>query len=826
MSAIRYDLRQAVRTLARMPGTTLLSVVTLGLGIAAATTTFSAVYAAIFRPIPFQDPDRLLYLQTTRQTAGAGTVLLRWSLAKADALREQARSFAAISTYTRSYVGIAVARAEAGNAEQIDCEVVGAGYFDVLQVSPAIGRVFTPEEEAPGHAVVVLGDAIWKRQFGGDPAALGRTLLVNGVPLTVVGVMPPGFDGVSGYAAFWWPRGMAPQLTYREYLTTPQHFLNLVARLRPGVTLAQANAELAALGPGLPMTVDPNAEPARWSATAIPLGKARVDASQRRVLMLLLAGGGCVLLVTCVNVAMLLLTRARSRRGEMAIRLALGAARRRLVQHLLVESALIATAGGVLGVLLAGWGITWLRHAAPAAMPSPQNNYGQISGFATPSLDGAILVFVALIAIATTLAFGIAPALTASGAAPADALAVSSRGVAGRGRGGALTMLVTSQIAVAVLLLSGALLLAGTVSRLQADRSGFDNSALTFWVNAPASRYADEQGPQVVERLLDRIGRVPGVSEAAVNRCTPYGASCARTILFFPGRPAVAAAAPVIGRHYVSPRYFHALGIRLLRGRLVTDDDRQGRPPVTVINETAARRFWPGEDPIGKRVWFGSAPGFTDPAHPVEVVGVVSDVKYWPPNEPIGPDFYTSYLQFTYPSSLYVVKAADPATVIPAIRRAVAEIDPTLPIYDVQLVNERVAEAVARPRFTAIVTAIFAVSAAALAAMGVFGVMAYTVSLRREELAVRLALGATPRGLRHHVLGQAARLAAIGIVAGLLVSVWLLRSIGSMLYGVSPRDPFALSVAAAAMGTVALLAALVPAWRASTTDPMAVLRRQ
>jgi putative ABC transport system permease protein len=826
MSAIHYDLRQAVRTLARMPGTTLLSVVTLGLGIAAATTTFSAVYAAIFRPIPFQDPDRLLYLHTTRQTASAGTVLLRWSLAEADALREQARSFAAISTYTRSYVGIAVARAEAGNAEQIDCEVVGAGYFDVLQVRPAIGRVFTPEEEAPGHAVVVLGDAIWKRQFGGDPAALGRTLLVNGVPLTVVGVMPPGFDGVSGYAAFWWPRGMAPQLTYREYLTTPQHFLNLVARLRPGVTLAQANAELAALGPGLPMTVDPNAEPARWSARAIPLGEARIDASQRRVLMLLLAGGGCVLLVTCVNVAMLLLTRARSRRGEMAIRLALGAARRRLVQHLLVESALIATAGGVLGVLLAAWGITWLRHAAPAVMPSPQNNYGQISGFATPSLDGAILVFVALIAIATTLAFGIAPALTASGAAPADALAVSSRGVAGRGRGGALTMLVTSQIAVAVLLLSGALLLAGTVSRLQADRSGFDNSALTFWVNAPASRYADEQGPQVVERLLERIGRVPGVSEAAVNRCTPYGASCARTILFFPGRPAVAAAAPVIGRHYVSPRYFHALGIRLLRGRLVADDDRQGRPPVTVINETAARRFWPGEDPIGKRVWFGSAPGFTDPAHPVEVVGVVSDVKYWPPNEPIGPDFYTSYLQFTYPSSLYVVKAADPASVIPAIRRAVAEIDPTLPIYDVQLVNERVAEAVARPRFTAIVTTIFALSAAALAAMGVFGVMAYTVSLRREELAVRLALGATPRGLRHHVLGQAARLAAIGIVAGLLVSVWLLRSIGSLLYGLSPRDPVALSVAAAAMGTVALLAALVPAWRASTTDPMAVLRRQ
>ena len=632
MTGIGYDLRQAVRTLARMPGTTVLSVATLAFGIAAATTTFSAVYAAVFRPIPFQDADRLLYLHTTRQTARAGTVLLRWSLAKADALRGQARSFEAIATYTRSYVGISVPPAESsggtGNAEQIDCEVVGAGYFDVLKVAPALGRVFTAEEEAPGHAVVVLGHALWKRQFGGDPAALGRTLLVNAVPLTIVGVMPAGFEGVSGHAAFWWPRGMAPQLTYREYLTTPQHFLNLIARLRPGVTLAQANAELAALGPGLPMTADPNADPARWSATAIPLGEARVDTSQRRALMLLLAGGGCVLLVTCVNVAMLLLTRARARRGEMAIRLALGAARGRLVQHLLVESALIAAAGGALGVLFAGWGIAWLRQAAPAVMPSPQNNYGQVSGFATPSMDGTILLFVALVALATTMVFGVAPALSASGADPADTLAVSSRGVAGRGRGRALTVLVTSQIAVAVLLLGGALLLAGTVSRLQSDQSGFDNSALTFWINAPASRYADEDGPQVVERMLERIGRVPGVTEAAVNRCTPYGASCARTVLFFPGRPVVPAAAPVIGRHYVSARYFHALGITLRRGRLLTDEDRQGRPPVTVINETAARRFWPNEDPIGKRVWFGSAPGFTDPARPVEVVGVVSDVKY------------------------------------------------------------------------------------------------------------------------------------------------------------------------------------------------------
>jgi hypothetical protein len=273
----------------------------------------------------------------------------------------------------------------------------------------------------------------------------------------------------------------------------------------------------------------------------------------------------------------------------------------------------------------------------------------------------------------------------------------------------------------------------------------------------------------------------------------------------------------------VSADYFHALGIALQRGRLLTDEDRAGRASVTVINETAARRFWPGEDPIGKRVWFGSA--FTDAERPLAVVGVVADVKYWPIADAIGPDFYTSYLQFTYPSSLYVVKTASPGTVVPAIRRAVAEVDPTLPIYDVQLVDERVAEAVARPRFTATVTAMFAISAAVLAALGVFGVMAYSVAMQREELALRLALGATPRGLQVRVLVQAAQLALAGSAAGLLAGFWLLRSLRSALYGISPTDPATLVVAVAAMGTIALAAAAAPAWRASVTDPMLVLRR-
>jgi predicted permease len=828
MKTLAAEIRQAVRALGRLPGTTVLSIVTLGFGIAAATTTFSAVYAAAVRPVPFSDPARLLLLSHTRQNAKNGMVAFRWSFEGAAVVRRTARAFESSGTFSRASVAIAAStplRAGGAEAEQVDGEIVTAGYFATLKVAPAIGQGFAPEDDSAAPPVVLLADGLWRRRFAADPAVVGQTLQVNGVPMSIAGVMPAGFEGVSGRAALWLPSGMAPRLTYRDYLTSPQHFINLIARLRPGVTVAQANAELAALGPQIPHETAPDAPPAAWSAAAQPLGDARIDAPQRRSLLLILAGGGAVLVVTCVNVAMLLLARARSRRGEMAIRLALGASRWRLARQLLIESAVIAVGGGALGVVLASWGVAWLGRTAPAVVASAQNAYGQISPFSAPAMDATVLLFTAVLALATTLVFGAAPAWIASGSDPAEALAGSSRALAGRGRGRALSALVVCQIAVAVLLLSGALLLVRSVTHLQDARSGFDGAALTFWVNAPASRYTDDDGPAVVERILSRIRQVPGVVEAAVNRCTPYGTSCARALLFMPGHSTRASDAPAVERHYVSGSYFRALGIRLTRGRLLSDDDRAGRPAVTVINETAARRFWPGEDPIGKHVWFSSNPGFTDPARPVEVVGVVADVKYWPIDEPVGPDFYTSYLQFTYPSSLYVVKTADAATVMPALRRAVAEIDPTLPIYDVQLVDERVAEAVARPRFTATATAIFAIAAAVLAAMGVFGVMAYSVSVRREELALRLALGETPRGLQLGVLLHAGRLAVMGAAAGAIAGFWLLRSLGSALYGVSPTDPSVMAIAVVSMGAVAVAAAAAPAWRASVTDPMIALRR-
>ena len=820
MTAILSELRHAVRSLGRIPGTAAVSIATLGFGIAAATTTFTAVYAALLRPIPFADPDGLLYLHTTRQTPAAGTVLLRWSAAEADTIRRGARSFASAATYTRTSIGIS----GEGNAAQVDAEVVSSSYFETLEVAPVVGRTFSPEEEEPGHAVAVIGDGLWRRRFAADPAVAGRTIVVNGVALTIIGVMPPGFAGVTGHAVLWIPRGMAPVLTYREYLTTPQHFMNLIARLAPGATLDQARAELATLGAALPVVVDPSAPPARWSATAIPLDEARIDPTQRRGLLLLLGGAACLLLVACLNVMLLLLTRAQSRLGEMAVRLALGASRWRVARQLLAESGVIAVSGSAVGVLLASWGIAWLRRGAPEIVPSAQNNYGQIAQFAAPALDVHVLVVVAALAGAVTLLSGAAPALSASRGNPAQALAGASRAVSGP-RSRLLSALVVIQIGLAILLLSGARLLARTVTALEADRSGFDGRAITFWINPPASRYADAAGPAIVERLLSRIQQMPGVERASVNRCTPYTASCARTLLFRAGHPSVPSDAPVVGRHYVSRDYFGALGIALHRGRLLSDADRSGRPAVTVINETAARRFWPGEDPIGKRVWFGGGTGFDDPEHPVEIVGIVADVKYWPLTEPVGPDFYTSYLQFTYPSSLYVVRSALGAGILPAIRGAVAEIDPTLPLYDVQLMDGRVAEAVARPRFTATVTGIFALSAGVLAAMGVFGVMAYSVSMQRGELALRLALGDSPRGLLLRTLRRAARLTTAGVAAGLLVGVWLLRILQGSLYGVSANDPATLLQAVACMSAVAMAAAALPAWRAGATDPMTSLRR-
>jgi predicted permease len=383
-----------------------------------------------------------------------------------------------------------------------------------------------------------------------------------------------------------------------------------------------------------------------------------------------------------------------------------------------------------------------------------------------------------------------------------------------------------------VLLLGGAGLLLDNFQRIQRQRQGFESDGvLTFWVRPPTSKYDVTEGPAIVERLLASIQQVPGVESAAVNRCTPF-TGCSRTVLFFADRPNDPRTVPVVGRHYTSADYFRTLGIPLLEGRALTPGDRAGRPAVTVINQSAARRFWPGESPLGKRVWFGTTTGpFSDAAHPVEVVGVVGDVKYeavdWP--DRVGrPEFYTSYLQFAYPDTMAIVKASGGATsaLVPALRRAISAVDPALPIYDVLTLDDRIAGALSRPRFNATLTAGFAGAALLVAALGVYGMLSYSVSSRRREMGVRLALGAAPPRIVRFVLGEGLRLAIAGIAIGLVAAIAAGRLLGSLVADVNASNPWILGAVTIVMLAVASLAAFLPAQRASAVDPIAVLRSE
>ena len=806
-----------------MRGVAIIAIATLALGIAATTTMFSAVYAALLRPLPFDQADRVVVLFTTRTTPREGLVLTRWSRPLMDTLTSSVTSYESLASYSPSLVAVA---GGSGEPEQIDAEIVSPDYFPILRVSPAAGRVFTPEEDgAPGAApVAILSDGLWRRRFNAAPSIVGGTIKVNDVSLTIVGVMPPGFSGLSDKAALWIPRTMAPRLTYAEYLTTPQLFITVIARLKDGVTLQQANAELAAASASFP--VPTGYGDGNWSAVAQRVGDARVDAAMKRSVLAILGAAACVLLITCANVGGVLLARGRMRRRELAIRMAIGSGRGRIVRQLLAESLMLALSAGALGVVAAVWLVDLFVRFAPTVAWTGRVT---IAPFGVPALDGRSLAFAVGVTLATSVLCGLAPALDTRRTSLTDALKEDARsGGAGRR---VFKLLVVSEVALAVLLLAAAALLLGSFTKMQRLRAGFETEGvLTFWVRPPVSRYPVAEGPAIVERLLTRVQRVPGVEAAAVNRCTPF-TGCSRTILHFTDRPNQEGSEPVVGRHYVSADYFKALGIPLLAGRTLTAADRPGRPPVTVISESAARRYWPGENPIGKRVWFGGTTGpFADPAHAVEVVGVVGDVKYeavdWP-NSNGRPEFYTSYLQFSFPDTMMIVKTRGSAeALVPAMRHAVADVDASLPIYDVLTLDDRISGALSRPRFNAALVGGFALTALLIAALGVYGMLSYSVSSRQREIGVRLAIGAAPDRIVRFVLAEGLRLASAGIGTGLLAAIALSRVTRNLVVDVDPMDLRMLAAVTFVMLLVAFAAALLPARRASGVDPIVVLRQE
>jgi putative ABC transport system permease protein len=824
---LRGDVRYVWRSLRRNPGFVAAAVLMLGIGVGANSAVFSLVSASLLRPLPFAGADRLVVLHQTRIEPGGEERALRWSYPQFLALRASLTSFSHLAAYYVDDVNLSGA---AGEPERVRAEMVSAAYFPALAVRPAVGRAFLPREDSvPGaYPVVVLGHDLWSRALGADSGVVGSQVLLNGVALTVVGVAPAGFRGLTGEAELWFPQAMAPVVSYPEQLTSPQHFQSVVGRLRPGVRLAQAAAEVETVGGLAAAAVRAEAAGGgSWGASLLSLEEARRDPGSVRARLVLGGAALFLLLIAVVNLSALLLARSVARARETAVRAALGAGRFRLVRQALVEGGLLGLLGGALGVLLALLSVGTLVALAPEHLGGAEPHFARLSSFAEPRVDWRVLAFAACVALGTGLLAGLIPALRSTRGDLTRALKTGARGssvgVGSLRRPTVLSLAATLQVAGALVLLVGAALLLQTFHRLTSVDPGFQpEGLLTFRISPPVREYGGNAAAPLLARVLARVEAVPGVQSASVSMCTPFE-RCSSTPLYLEGAPDPQTP-PIVGRHYVGPEHFRTLGIPLLHGRALTAADRAGAPRVAVINETAARRFWPGEDPLGRRVRFGGGGGFASPDSLTEIVGVVGDVLYAAPGGPVRPDFYTSYLQFTWPWSTVIVRAAgDPLALVPALRRAVAGVDPHLAIHELHTMHERQRRALAGERFATLSLTLFAGIGMLLAAFGIYGIMAYSVAQRRREMGIRLALGSTTGDILRVVVLQGAALAVAGLAIGTAVALVLAGALPALVAGVGTADPLVLAAVASILLLLALLACYLPARAATRVDPVETL---
>jgi putative ABC transport system permease protein len=820
------SIRANIRSLARARGLSLAVTATLAVGVAALTTSFGIVHAALFREPPFDAAHEVALLYLVRDDNGVAR-RERWSYARSELLRQSQKSFAHVARYAPGSLSLA------GDAdpEMVNAERVSGDYFAVLRVRPALGRFFgAPEDDARQPApVAVLGHALWTRRFGGDRSILGKTIRLNGVTLTVIGVMPEGFSGLSGNAEMWLPATMTPQLTYADFITTNQNFISVVGRLRPGTTLADAGSELGVLGGTINRALpsDPKRPDERVSATAVTLNEARVDKTVKRSLLILLGGVALLHLLACANVVNLLLGRAAARRRESAVRLALGSSSALLFRTLLAEGAMLASVGCALGVLIAWWMSGVVN--PPANVWAPRNFYGSLAAFDAPAFGIVELsAGLALVAI-TVVLVAIPPALSAFRIDVAGGIKAGARGMAE----GALRlarptprgMIVGAEAALAMLLVVVAALLIDSFRRMRGADLGIETQGvLTFWIIPSEVKVPPAAAPAFVSRVIDVVSRVPGVASVTVDGGAPVSGTASSTLNIigrvWPDRP------PPVLRHYVAPGHFSTLGIRVLRGRTFTSTDVHGAPRVTVISEGAAKKFWPNEDPLGKRVWFNGGSNFNSPDSIAEVIGIVSDVVYAPlDQQPNRASFYTSYMQFTYAArAVFVRTNRDPLSLIPDVRSALRTIDPDLAMRTPQSLEQLVTGSWARHRFDAILFGGFGITALLLAASGIFAVLAYAVGTRTREFGIRIALGARPARVVALVVREGMGFPIIGLVVGALVATASTRVLASSLYGISALEPGIFLGTLLLLLTVAILACILPAWRATRVDPTEALR--
>jgi putative ABC transport system permease protein len=801
MDQLWRDARYALRTLARSPGFTAIAVLTLGLGIGATTAIFSVVNAVLLRPLPYQAPSALMQVAEIHPEGTPNTVsylnYADWAKAPGP--------FQSLAVYRDIAFNLA-GRAE---PERAIGALVSANFFATLGLTPAAGRYFAEGEDRTGRdAVAVISYALWNRRFGGDPRALDGTLSVDGRPFTVVGVAPPGFDH-PGRADVWIPVSHdVPDLLDNRGL----HAYNVIGRLAPGELQERASMHLgsvaARLGAEYPATNR------GWGVKVVPLQEALVK-GVRPTLVVLLGAVGFVLLIASANVANMMLARGTARRRELSIRTAVGARRWQVVRQLLTESVLLALSGGALGVLLAAWGVDALLAMGPEGLPVAD---GVV-------LDRVVLGFACAVSVATSLVFGLLPAVQAARWAPEASLRSGGRGSGGVERQRTRRILVISQIALALLLLIGTGLMVQSFQRLQAVDPGFDPERIvSARLSLPRSDGDTARVLAFYQELVRRAGALPGVTAAAAVSYLPLGREGARYRFNVEGRPPVAPELrPGAEFNVVTPGYFGLMGIPLLRGRDVDARDRWDAPPVVVINQTMATRYWPGESALGKRVTFG------EPEEDawMTVVGVVADVRQRSLTAEPRPQIYGAQTQAGLEEMALLVGSTLPAASLePALRGTVRAIDPAVPVSDVRALTEVRSASIATERFRTVVLAAFALLALALAAIGVYGVISYGVAQRSREIGIRMALGARRSEILRLVVGESMATVGIGIIAGALAAVGLSRFLASLLYAVRPDDPTTFVAISCLIAAVALAASLVPARRAMRVDPAGTLRAE
>jgi len=818
----RQDARFAFRSFRRTPGFTAVAVLTLAVGIGANVAIFSAVNALLLRPLPFAEPDRLMKVGLTRPARGEEPARddAAWSYPKFTAFRDAQKAYTSLALYTD--IPMTVRGSE--GAERLTSEIVTAPYLRTLGVRPVLGRDFGPDEDRRGATkVVLLGDALWQRRFNADPTVVGRTLSISGEPYTIAGVLPPGFRGLSGKAEF-----LVPILsTDEEWETQPwSHGFTLVGRLAPGVTPARARAEVRRLGAVVDAAYPhPEMRDEHWGADARPLDAARVDPLVRRSVMILLGAVGLVLLIACANVANLFLVRAAGRRREIAVRLAVGAGRWRIVRQLLTESVLLAAMGGALGVLLAWWGVRALSVLDPATtMRVSRFQAVGVVGFDGIRLDVPALLVTAGLVVLTGLLFGLVPALLATRPSLGRELkddgtpspAAGGRRVSGRGT------LAAAEIALALVLLAGSGLMLRSLGKLLAVDPGFDaRNVLTLRLSIDG--IGRDSLPGFYDQLVPRLAGLPGVTDVGIGNCVPLSGGCNGTELLRRDRPEPApGTAPSIGVHWASPGLFAALRVPIVRGRNFGSEDRLDGRKAVLVTETAARRIWPGEDAIGKPVSVGQGGFWEDTAF---VVGVVGDVRYGTLDSLPQADVYLPLAQSPRAQNLIFVRTSgDPLLVAPAVRRVLAEMLPTSPVYDMRTLASRTADARGYASFAATLLGLFAAIALVLATMGVYGVIAFGVSQRTREIGVRVALGATRGDVLRLVVGQGIGILVAGAAVGLAAALAATRVLGAFLYDVAPSDPTTFAAIVAVLGAAVLAASWLPARRAARIAPVQALK--